>query len=68
MYPNGTGAAERNTEKESAVQRLDRYIHDFRSVAMKTIQTRMTGHLCLTVNMRDGSIFQRSIIAEDVGK
>lgn len=68
MYQNGASAAERTTDKETSIQRLERYIADFRSKALRGMETRMTGHLSLTVNMQEGSPLRRQVITEEVVK
>jgi hypothetical protein len=68
VYQNGASAAERPVDKETSLQRLDRYIAEFRRKALREIETRMTGHVSLTVNMQEGSPLRRQVITEEVTK
>lgn len=68
MYANGATVAERGTDKETSIQRLDRYIAEFRRKAIRESEQRTTGHVCLTVNMQDGSFKRRQIVAEEMGQ
>jgi len=68
VYQNGATAAERNTEKESSVQKLDRYIAEFRRKAVQVMENRTTGHVALTVSMSHGNVHQRQLVTDDVAK
>ncbi len=55
-------------DKETSDARLERFITEFRRKAKQEAASKMTGHLGLTISMRDGSAFQRQVIVEEVGK
>jgi hypothetical protein len=68
VYQNGASAAERTADKETSVQKLDRYIADFRQKAIRNIEGRVTGHVALTVSMSHGNVHQRQLVVDDVVK
>ena len=67
MHTNGFTHATKE-DKETSDARLERYLVEFRRKARQEAAAKTTGHLCLTINMREGSFFQRQVIVEEVGK